>query len=327
MLQILGVGAAFPDGALSEKDILAVTNESSRPQISGLDSPAKIFSSLPIGSIKQAAANPKAAREIALHSPSQLGVAAVKSALADAGIASESIGLFLGDTGTPYETCPAEAQRIACAFGLKTQAYDIVTGAGVLPLYLSTLKKWKKERLPDYIVCVTSNTFTHYVNYLPGRIEPYILSDGSAAMVVSPRFDGKLELKASYLAPAADKQPVLSITTEAVLNPANLLPAQALRDFIEQALFSLLAGTNLKRSDLQLIGLDLYGSQLTEVLADLGINADQYFSAFPECGYVGGANMLLSLERCIKEQKKDRSIVALSVENGLGAGCLLEWKR
>ena len=138
-------------------------------------------------------------RAIATTSPTSLAVVAIRQALERAGITAEQVGLIIADTATPYQTCPSEAQRIGGALGVKIPAYDIVAGSASLPLYLEMLSSWKPERIPDYVLCVSTNTLSQHVAYFDSALPAHLYGDAAAALVFSPRHAGKFKVVDSYL--------------------------------------------------------------------------------------------------------------------------------
>lgn len=128
--------------------------------------------------------DPKIALQVACSSPTDLGSAAVEMALARAGIGPDEIGLVIGDCATPWETIPAEATRIARAWGVRVPAYDVYGGGAALSFFLCMFSKWKPERMPKYILVVSTHTPTQRVHYGSGPAAS-IAGDGAAAMVLT----------------------------------------------------------------------------------------------------------------------------------------------
>lgn len=129
----------------------------------------------------------------ATASSNDLGFQASKMALERAGITAEAIGLVIGESSTPVETTPSEAQRIASKLDLRCPAYDVVTGCSAFALHMQALLSWRPETLPDYVLCVYVNTPTTRVDYREGKAGWYV-GDAAAAVVVSTRHEAPLKV-------------------------------------------------------------------------------------------------------------------------------------
>lgn len=119
------------------------------------------------------------------ESCTDMGERAARIAIERAGITVEQIGLVIGDCSTPIEVTPAEAQRVGGRLGLKVPAYDIYTTSGICPGHLAVLSTWKKERLPKYILCLSTNAPTQRVDYQTNNSLHATFSDGASACVIS----------------------------------------------------------------------------------------------------------------------------------------------
>lgn len=157
---------------------------------------------LPLDYIKESHnVEPRAGEKAAVASATDLAVAAAKDALEQAGIDSKEIGLIVGGSATPHQTIPTESQRVGGGLGVKTTAYDINGSSGDISLQLSTMMQWKKERLPKYILCVSTNVPTQRVNYSSG-LERTFLSDCAVAAIFSPTVSSDTQvIRAQYTTP------------------------------------------------------------------------------------------------------------------------------
>jgi 3-oxoacyl-[acyl-carrier-protein] synthase-3 len=55
------------------------------------------------------------------------------------------------------------------------------------------LRNYEESKLPEFVLCISTATLTHHVNY-NDRSDGAIWGDGAAAWIVSPRHVGKLEV-------------------------------------------------------------------------------------------------------------------------------------
>ena len=197
MLNLLGAGHAYPDNVLSNGQLreLFGDKEVSGEQL-GIVSRR---TTLPWEYIKTTKnQSPVEAQAVASETPTDLAERAATLAVERAGISFEEIGLILGATATPLQTTPSEAQRLGARLDLKIPAYDLYCGGGDLALQLATLASWKSNKVPDYVLCVSTNTPTERVNYSKGD-EGFFFGDGAAAVVVSRKNPGKYKVISSNL--------------------------------------------------------------------------------------------------------------------------------
>ena len=199
---ILGAGAAVASNELSN-DVLAslglVLTAQERLTLEGAGVKTR-RTSFPLSYIKERRnRDVLEGRAVVETTPTALGVDATRQALARAQVSVEQIGLVIADTATPHQTCPSEAQRIAGALGIKVPAYDVIAGSGALPFFIDLLRSWKPERLPEYMLCVSSNTPSQHVLYSESALPAHLYGDGASAFVISPRVKGKLAVTDSHL--------------------------------------------------------------------------------------------------------------------------------
>ncbi len=196
MFYIHGIGSAYPETCIDSKLLSSIgefeNQESQAPHSFGIETR---YSVLPVEYLEQTAnQNPREALACAICSPSDLGTRAAEQALEFAGISAEQIGLILGAGSTPYQTTPSEAQRIGKQLGLRVPAYDLFCGAADFALCCHVLGNWKTERVPEYVLWVSSNCPTLKVNYRKGH-ERFLLGDSAVAVVLSAKHSGPLRLR------------------------------------------------------------------------------------------------------------------------------------
>lgn len=161
-MYILGFGKAFPNHTLGDGR----------------------FTSLPIPYINETKNIPiKNALMHAVSSPSKIGEIALKNALENSKISKEELEYIIGDTATPWETCPSEAQRITGRLGLKIPAYDVIGIGCALSTALFSFTRWNE--VPPLIGWVSTNLLTQVIDFRDD-LEKKIFGDGAGACVLSP---------------------------------------------------------------------------------------------------------------------------------------------
>jgi 3-oxoacyl-[acyl-carrier-protein] synthase-3 len=157
-------------------------------------------STLPLDYIRETRnQDPRAAREVASMTPTEMGVVACEEALKRAGISAGQVGMLICNCCTPNETVPTEGQRIAAALGVAGRTFDVFTACPVFALHVDFVSNFEEESLPDYVLCVSTAALTQNVNY-NDRSDGAIWGDGAAAWVLSSRKEGRLTVTDSFFA-------------------------------------------------------------------------------------------------------------------------------
>jgi 3-oxoacyl-[acyl-carrier-protein] synthase-3 len=326
VVHILGAGVAYPDVELSD-EFLGEIGSDLEPSSRGLLSRLGVVSrrvSLPLDYI-EATKNTDAleGRKVATCTPTALGAAAVKQALDRAGVLPEQIGLLIADTATPHQTCPSEAQRIAGSLQLKIPAYDMVGGAGALPLCLETFKNWKPERLPEFVVCVSTNTPSQHVDYSKSSIAAHLFGDAASAIVVSTRTAGKVKLVDSYLRRSSAYRSLFTIDRHLSLSVDALLPANEICQMVTQGIKRLKEKHDVDFGSAKLIGPQLFDGQMVSLAGDLGIEIDAIVSTNQHFGYSIGSSIGAALATAWDGISSGEQVVIIHAGDGLWSGSVL----
>lgn len=190
MLYLLSAADAFPEQKVSSAELTGIKDP-------GNISVESRFCALSLSYIKETCnKNIKDAPKASICSTTELGALALEKALALAGIEKESLGLVIGDTCTPCEFCPSEAQRITGKLGLKIPAYDIIASTTSLSAQLKTLLSWKPEKVPSVTALVSSQTTSQVADY--SQKESLLLGDGASALLVSTQKKSNVVVKKAY---------------------------------------------------------------------------------------------------------------------------------
>ena len=194
MLTISGMGYAYPENRITNQFLEELGIESSGEWILAKIGIKERRTSLPLDYIKSTKnQDPEEGLRVMETTPTKLGVEAAKMAIERAGIDVQDIGRVITNCCTPMETCPSEAQRIACELGLQVPAFDMFTACPAFALHIDYLNNHKEEKLPEHTLCISTATLTQRVNYTD-RSDSAIWGDGAAAWVVSKGDRGKLQI-------------------------------------------------------------------------------------------------------------------------------------
>lgn len=285
MLYILGAGAAYPQNCISNdflesvgrglnaRSILEETGISERGTVLSLDHIRATGNSEPFASN----------REIQPLT-TELGYQAALRAVARAGIDPAQIGLVLGDSSTPIETTPSEGQRVANRFNLRCPAYDVFSSSGSFLLHLDSLFNWREEVLPDYILCVYSNAATTRVDYQNGCPRLHF-GDAGAALVLSPRHPGKMQVAATHFEAHSAFSDILSVETLGHIEMRDDLIEEFIEPRTDEMFVKALAHAGLRTSDCKVIGTQISGVLLDELASRHGLRREQILQNVKNRGY------------------------------------------
>lgn len=199
-VNILGMGYYHPKTVIDNKFLEELDVGTSSEWIIEKIGIKTRVTTLPLDYIKETRnQDPRQAVEVAEITPTEMGIEASKMALEKAGIAAEDVGLLIVNCCTPHQLAPCEAHRIACGLGMKGKAYDVFSACPAFALHMDFLNSFKEEKLPEFVLCVSTAALTQHVNY-NDRTDGAIWGDGAAAWVVSTRHAGKLRTLDSFFA-------------------------------------------------------------------------------------------------------------------------------
>ncbi len=235
-----------------------------------------------------------------LEGPTELGCRAAEMALQRAGIARESVGLILGDCATPLQTIPAEAQRIAAQLSIKVLSYDLPSFSASLALALQSLSSWKDEKVPDYVLCVSTNTPTQRVHYRIGGERLYF-GDAAAAVLVSSRMQGKFRLRKAFYGSDPTRKDSISIPLQGHLDCSSRTMSEISRTD-DEMLQRAVEETQAPLDRVRWISGRLEPQSLKQSAAKRGIHIDHVWHTLDRCG-----NSLGSTVGCVLAERWDKA--------------------
>ena len=319
---ILGVGSAHPDVEVSDEFLASlglVPTEQESALLARFGVRAR-RGSLSLDYIKSSRNKEVLnGRTSAVATPTSLAVAACRQALERAGVAAEQVGLIIADTATPYQTCPSEAQRLGGALGVKIPAYDIVAGSASLPLYLEMLSSWKPERLPDYILCVSTNTVSQHVAFSGAALPAYLYGDAAAAFVISPRHNGKFKIVDSYVERRGFLKTSSSIDRHISFSADNLLPSNEVQEMVAQGIKRVSSAA----SPSVVVGPQLYSGEFSRYESALGMRPGSFVSGTTSAGYALGASYGVAVASLWGTVAPGAAIALIHAGDGMWSGSVV----
>lgn len=326
MLSVLGLGAAYPETIVDNQRLTQIT--SCQPAMveniyrrSGVSSRATVMSPdyLKQLGLNKEAFDPISSFKSITQTPTQLLLGAATKALEAAKVKPEELGLIIGDTSTPYETTPSEGQRIGKALGIaRVPAYDITASSIAIPLHISTLLKWKEDRVPSRVLIVTANTPTQVADYR-GSLESWILGDGAFAAVLSTSEKGILRVvEANYTV-----DPSLSEAFSALTYGSVNINLDTVCSYVQNNLsktLSNLADRGLLKGDVSVVGPELNLPGATAEFDRFGIAKERRFSSAAEIGYSFGSAPGISLCKALPQLRKSEKVILFAAGVGLSFG-------
>jgi len=294
VLQILGVGASYPTSGFTISELIGL----------GVIEPASVPNWLKQDDYRNSVLSHeylktnsnKEPRELwklenrPIETPTTLGAQASLSAIQNAGLEVAQIGLVLGDSVTPLETTPGESHRIAGRLELECPAYDISAGSHSFFCMLKSLSSWKKEKIPEDVLCVSANCPTWFTDYSSGMAR-FLVGDSAAACVISLRHPGRwslLSLEATHKNPIQTMSHVfksISLPTEPFLGKKDIC-----------------LKTNYNNSY-------VIATVLPEMQLMMNNTAVEYYSPLASRGYSFASSSLAAFAEREKQIKQDRVVL------------------
>ena len=321
MLNIISLGHAYPETALDNEFLSSLPGAPSAKEIQTETGISKRYSSLSKEYISQTFnADPGQAKEKALCTPTALGIKASEMALKNAGLTWEDIGLIIGDGATPVQTTPGESQRVGNSSGLKIAAYDMFTPSAGFALTCFTLSSWKEDRVPKYVLSISSHTPTQLVKYDQGS-ERFYYGDGAAAVIFSTRESGIFKVKDAYFSGDTSDGTFVTFTTlgHAKIEQDKLLSAVAKRT---SQLFSDCASKNNIESPLAVLGTFDAKSQVS-IAEGLNIGSNRVLESLVESGNILSAGAVCTLSEKAENIGSGENIVCALAEGAVSFGYVL----
>jgi 3-oxoacyl-[acyl-carrier-protein] synthase-3 len=323
---IHGVGVAFPERSLSNADRAALGIKLSQEQQNTAQRCGVVAQSisLPVEYIKATGnVDVLEAWKVATDTPTTLGVRAAREALAKAGITIDSVGLLVADTATPHQTCPSEAQRIAGEFGVKVPAYDIVGGIGAIPHYFSMFSSWREERLPDYSLCISTNTPSQHVCFNNDPLAASVFGDSAIAILFSRRHSSAVRVVDAHVVHESKSRTPVVVEGQIRCVPEALLARQELASFISSELERIKSRGFTIGSSTTVIPPQLYASEAAEILKDFGIAGDRVVSSVGSRGFSIGSSYGVALAQSWGALLDGGSVVMLHCGDGMRGSVVL----
>jgi 3-oxoacyl-[acyl-carrier-protein] synthase III len=200
MLHILGMGCSHPETVITNQFLEELDVGTSESWILEKIGIHERVTSLPLDYIKETRnQNPALAEMYASTTTTKLGTEASRRALQRSGLLPEDVGLIICNTCTPDKTVPSQAQQIAAALGIEVKAYDVVSACPAFALHMDFLNKCDLNKLPEFILCISTATLTQNVNY-NDRTDGAIWGDGAAAWIVTAQHSGRLKVVDTFFA-------------------------------------------------------------------------------------------------------------------------------
>lgn len=323
MLHILGMGYFHPTVQIDNQfleDLDVGTNAQWIMEKIGIRTR---LTTLPLDYIRETRnQDPREAVAVASATPTDMGIKAAQMALNVAGLKPEQIGLVICNCCTPTQAAPAEAQRIAKGLGIVATAYDVFTACPAFALHIDFLNSFKEEKMPEYVLCVSTGALTTKVNY-NDRSDGAIWGDGAAAWIVSAKHEGKLSVVESGF--AADPTRCQSVVVDTYGHFHQ--DGRAVRDFSVRQTVRLIKRIEEAHPidwnrDI-FIGHQANATMLEQIINNREIPASNHWANVTEVGNQAGAGAPATLAMHWDQIQKGQNIVVAVVGAGLSWGSVL----
>jgi hypothetical protein len=257
--------------------------------------------------------------KVATITPTKLGAQVARDLLGEIGISIERIGLVLGDTGTPYQTCPSEAQRIVGELGVKTAAFDLVGGIGAIPHLFSVISRWSEFRIPEYLLYVSTNTPSQQVNYTGDPDTAHFFGDAAVALLFgkqTPAERRSLRVVYSGFRPEDKRRSPIVIERSVRIDKGAVLSSEELDRFLVAEL-QLLKGFDSKITENAVfVAPQLYAAEAGDLLTRYGVAERAIVSGVADVGFSLGSAHGIALTRVWSELEPGRAVVLMHCGDG-----------
>lgn len=240
--------------------------------------------------------------------PTQLGARALLNALEMARIPKESLNLIIGDSSTPFETCPSEGQRIAGNLGLKIPCFDIVGGTHAFPIFLDQISKWSDDKTPDYVAFVSTNM----AKDLAEPDNKRYFCDAAGAVILSTRIRGKLDLKTVQIERTNGNASAITIGKKLIINTNIVLQDDALTECILRSLVLFDQVLSAERAHLFVIPPPFFDRQGIDLFQKAGIPSDRILRMPRKSGFALGSSSIIALHSALSSLRSGDCVLLLS---------------
>jgi 3-oxoacyl-[acyl-carrier-protein] synthase III len=129
---------------------------------------------------------PRAAAEAAHTTAPQMSAGATRMALQRAGLEASQLGMIVSGGCSPEMQIPADASRVANELGIGATCFDLHSACSSFASQIHFLNQMRPEALPDFVLVINSEAFTHTIDYNDRR-QAILFGDGASAAIVSSR--------------------------------------------------------------------------------------------------------------------------------------------
>ena len=129
---------------------------------------------------------PRAAAEAAHTTATEMSAGATRMALERAGLEASQLGMIISGGCSPEMQIPADSSRIANALGIGATCFDLHSACSSFASQIHFLNQMRPEALPDFVLVVNSEAFTHTIDYNDRR-QAVLFGDAASAAIVSSR--------------------------------------------------------------------------------------------------------------------------------------------
>jgi len=280
-------------------------------------------------------------------SASDLGIAAGRAALADAGTPPAAIDLVITATISPDRIMPATASRIARECGCNAAgAYDLSAGCSGFVYALAMASGAVAAGLHDHVLVVGAETISRMLDW-EDRSTAVLFGDAAGAVVVQAGHEGAPGGILGFdLGGDGSGEEYLMVPAGGSRLPASRATVEGRQHFMKMngsevykfatKVVAHSAGRVLRRCGLTVADIDLFVPHqanlriIEKAVKKLGIDESKVYTNLQNYGNTSCASIPLCLSEARAEGRlEDGDLVLLM---GFGAGltwgaCLLEWGR
>ena len=256
------------------------------------------------------------ASESSIISRSMASANAARMALLRANLSPQEIGMVIAGSCTPGRMIPAEAATIAAELDIEAPTIDINSACSTFVVQLALLDGMAQGSLPNFILVVNPETFTHAVDYSDRSVAP-LFGDGFSAAVVSNCVPSSLTFEGfSYTSSPSLCEKVVIAPYGHFNQDGKSVQRYAIRT-VTQAIQAIQHAYAVSPKALKFIGHQANFLMLSHVCDKCGISQENHWYNVVDFGNTGSSGAPIVLSQNFENLRSGNNVAMAVVGSGL----------
>lgn len=241
---------------------------------------------------------------------------AARMAFERAHLTPQDIGMVIAGSCTPGRMIPAEAATIAAELEIEAPCVDINSACSTFVVQLAFLAGMAQGSLPNFVLVVNPETFTHAVDYSDRSVAP-LFGDGFSAAVVSNLIPSSISFEGfSYTSAPALWEKVVIAPYGHFNQDGKSVQRYAIRT-VTQAIQTIQNECGREADGLKFIGHQANFLMLAHVCEKCGISTENHWYNVVDFGNTGSSGAPIVLSQNFERLKNGDHVAMAVVGSGL----------